>query len=36
VHPSAATHQVVTNLFVEAINDQYGTSLETIDAPPLP
>ncbi|MFO8099665.1 MAG: SGNH/GDSL hydrolase family protein [Salinibacter sp.] len=36
VHPSSETHQVVTNLFVEAINAEYGTSLETIDAPDLP
>ena len=36
VHPSSATHQVVTNLFVEAINDEYNTSLQTIDAPDLP
>lgn len=36
VHPSAQTHQVVTNLFVEAINEEYGTSLQPVDAPPLP
>jgi len=36
VHPSSATHQVVTNLFVEAINDEYDTSLQTIDAPDVP
>jgi hypothetical protein len=36
VHPSAQTHQVVTNLFVEAINEQYGTSLQPVDAPALP
>ena len=36
VHPSSATHQVVTNLFVEAINDEYATSLQTIDAPDVP
>jgi len=36
VHPSAATHRVVTNLFVDAINEQYNTSLQTVDAPPLP
>ena len=36
VHPSSSTHQVVTNLFVEAINDEYDTSLQTIDAPDVP
>ncbi|MCS4040624.1 SGNH/GDSL hydrolase family protein [Salinibacter ruber] len=37
VHPSSATHQVVTNLFVEAINNQYDdVSLQTIDAPDVP
>lgn len=36
VHPSAATHRVVTNLFVESINEEYGTSLETIEAPSVP
>jgi hypothetical protein len=36
VHPSAQTHQVVANLFVEAINNQYGTSLEPVAAPALP
>jgi len=36
VHPSSATHQVVTNLFIEAINAEYDTSLETIDAPEVP
>lgn len=36
VHPSAATHRVVTNLFIEAINEQYGTSLQPVTAPTLP
>ncbi len=37
VHPSSETHQVVTNLFVEAINNQYNdVSLQTIDAPDVP
>jgi hypothetical protein len=36
VHPSADTHRVVANLFVEAINEQYGTSLEPVAAPALP
>lgn len=36
VHPSSATHQVVTNLFVEAINAEYNTSLEPIEAPDVP
>ncbi|MFP4227582.1 MAG: SGNH/GDSL hydrolase family protein [Salinivenus sp.] len=36
VHPSSETHQVVTNLFVEAINAEYNTSLDTIDAPDVP
>jgi lysophospholipase L1-like esterase len=36
VHPSSATHQVVTNLFVEAINAEYDTSLEPIEAPDVP
>ncbi len=36
VHPSADTHRVVANLFVEAINDEYGTSLEPVAAPTLP
>ena len=36
VHPSSATHQVVTNLFVEAINAEYNTSLQIIDAPDVP
>lgn len=36
VHPSSATHQVVTNLFVDAINAEYDTSLEPIEAPDVP
>ncbi|WP_434973665.1 SGNH/GDSL hydrolase family protein [Longibacter sp.] len=36
VHPSAGTHQVVTNLLVEEINETYGTSLQTINAPDIP
>ena len=36
IHPSSATHQVVTNLFVEAINAEYNTSLSPIDAPDVP
>ena len=33
VHPSSATHQLVTNEAIEAINDTYGTSLAPVDAP---
>jgi phospholipase/lecithinase/hemolysin len=36
VHPTGATHQVVTNLFIAAINQEYGTSLEPIEAPDVP
>ncbi|MFB6271436.1 MAG: SGNH/GDSL hydrolase family protein [Salinibacter sp.] len=36
VHPSAETHRVVTNLFIEQINAKYGTSLQTIQAPNVP
>lgn len=36
VHPSAATHRIVTNLFIEAINANYGTSLQPIEAPSVP
>lgn len=36
VHPSAPTHRVVTNFVIEAINAEYGTSLQTIDAPQIP
>lgn len=36
VHPSGATHQVVTNLFIAAVNQQYDTSLEPIEAPDVP
>jgi len=36
VHPSAGTHQVVTNLLIEEINETYDTSLQTITAPNIP
>ncbi|WP_179862168.1 SGNH/GDSL hydrolase family protein [Longibacter salinarum] len=36
VHPSGDTHEVVTNLIIEAVNTEYDTSLETIDAPSVP
>lgn len=36
VHPSSATQRVVTNLFIEAINEQYQTSLQPIEAPNVP
>jgi len=36
VHPSTTTHQVLTNQLISTINEQYGTSLQTIDAPDLP
>ena len=36
VHPSAQTHRVVTNLFVEAINEEYDTQLSPIEAPDVP
>lgn len=36
IHPSAATHRLVTNLFIEAINNQYNTSLQPIEAPSVP
>ncbi|NBC85901.1 MAG: SGNH/GDSL hydrolase family protein [Bacteroidetes bacterium] len=36
VHPSGDTHRVVTNLLIEEINETYGTSLETINAPNIP
>lgn len=36
IHPSSATHRVVTNLFVNAVNEQYGTGLQPIEAPSVP
>ena len=36
IHPSAAAHRVVTNQLVGAINEQYGTSLQPIEAPDVP
>lgn len=36
VHPSTGAHQIITNLFVEAINAEYNTALEPIDAPSIP
>lgn len=36
VHPTGDTHEVVTNLFIAAINQEYGTSLEPIEAPDVP
>jgi len=36
VHPSGDAHRVVTNIFVDAINDRYDTSLSTINAPDVP
>jgi phospholipase/lecithinase/hemolysin len=31
IHPNSATHQVVANTTIEAINAEYGTSLSTIE-----
>lgn len=36
VHPSSATHRVITNRLVDTINDQYDTSLQKIEAPEVP
>jgi lysophospholipase L1-like esterase len=43
VHPSGATHQVATNLLIQTINEEYGTSLQPLDLgdleddlPPIP
>ncbi len=36
VHPSSDAHRVVTNIFIDAINDRYDTSLSAIDAPDVP
>jgi hypothetical protein len=36
IHPSSATHRVVTNQLISVINEKYGTSLQTVEAPALP
>ena len=36
IHPSAAAHRVVTNQLIGTINEQYGTSLQPIEAPDVP
>ncbi|MCS4031830.1 hypothetical protein GGQ02_000189 [Salinibacter ruber] len=36
VHPSSATHRVITNRLIDTINDQYDTSLQKIEAPEVP
>lgn len=33
---SAAAHSLVANGVMEAVNAEFGTSLEPVDAPPLP
>lgn len=36
LHPSSATHKVITNLVIEAINSEYPTELSPVEAPELP
>ncbi|WP_118839409.1 SGNH/GDSL hydrolase family protein [Salinibacter ruber] len=36
IHPSSATHRVITNRLITTINNKYNTSLQTIDAPDVP
>lgn len=36
IHPSSATHRVITNELISRINDTYDTSLESIPAPSVP
>lgn len=36
VHPSSLLHRVITNRVLEAINAEYGTDLQRIEAPTIP
>ena len=33
IHPAAAAHVLLTNLMIQAINSQYGTSIPALSSP---